>query len=280
MKRILVAGKGSYIGNYFKNYIESASSDFIVDELDTIGFDPETCEFDQIDTIVYVAGIAHIKETKENRDLYYKVNRDLTLEVAKKAKEQGVKQFVFLSTMSVYGMESGVITNDTKPAPKNSYGESKLQAEELLDSLNDESFKVVVLRPPMVYGKGCKGNFQTVLKIVDKIPVFPKINNRRSMIYIDNLCEFIKLCVEQERQGLYFPQNREYVNTSDMAKVIADEKGKKVFFSKVLGFGVCLLRPFVSMANKAFGNLTYEGTEKDDFSYCVVDETQSFKRSI
>ncbi len=221
MKKILIAGKGSYIGNCFKNYIEATSDKYLVEELDTCNFDTQNYSFIGVDIIVYVAGIAHIKETNENKNLYYEVNRDLTIKIAKLAKEQGVKQFIFLSSMSVYGMDSGVITPETTPTPKSFYGESKLQAEQMLSSLCDENFKIAVLRPPMVYGKNCKGNFQTVVKIVDKLPLFPKLKNKRSMIYIDNLCEFIKLCADEERNGLYSPQNKEYIETSKMAKIIA-----------------------------------------------------------
>lgn len=280
MKKIVIAGQGSYIGRSFKNYIEGLSDRYSVEEVDTYDWQGKNYDLHGVDTVVCVAGIAHIKETKENKNLYYKVNCDLVVQIAKQAKEQGVRQFIFLSSMSVYGKDTGVITPQTIPEPKSSYGDSKLKAEQMLSTLRDEQFNIAVLRPPMVYGKDCKGNFQTVVKIVDKLPVFPKVKNRRSMVYIDNLCSFIKLCVDEERDGLYFPQNREYVQTSNMAKIIAQEKNKTVFFSWILGCMVCCIRPFVSMAKKAFGSLIYEGTEKDDFSYCVIDETESFKKSI
>src|SRR5690606_7124221 len=109
--------------------------------------------------VIHVAGIAHVKETKENADLYYKVNRDLAFEVAKKAKNEGVKQFIFLSSMSVYGIETGIIKINTPTNPKTNYGRSKLEAEELISSIESDSFKVAILRPPMIYGKGCKGNY-------------------------------------------------------------------------------------------------------------------------
>ena len=280
MKKIVIAGKGSYIGNHIKHYLEDTADTYAIEELDTLHFDDQAYSFDGVDAVVCVAGIAHIKETAENRHWYYEVNRDLVVRLAKKAKADGVRQFVFLSSMSVYGKDSGVITPQTAPAPKSGYGDSKLQAEQQLDELQSDTFKIAVLRPPMVYGKDCKGNFQTVVKIVEKLPVFPQIRNQRSMVYIDNLCEFIKRCIDEERNGLYFPQNKAYVQTSAMAKIIAKEKHKKVFFSRILGFGVWCIRPFISMANKAFGSLIYEGTEQDDFSYCVVDEADSFKQSL
>ncbi len=280
MKKVLIAGKGSYIGECFKQHLAKAGDAYAVEELDTFGFDSAAHDFKAFDAVVCVAGIAHIKETEDNKALYYTVNRDLVVDIAKKAKADGVRHFVFLSSMSVYGKENGVITPDTLPTPKTHYGISKLQAEEQLSALCDDNFKIAVLRPPMVYGKNCRGNFQTVVKIIDKLPVFPLVKNERSMVYIDNLCEFMKLCVDEQKEGVFFPQNKQYVVTSQMARAIAQEKNKKVFFSRLLGLAVYLIRPFVSMANKAFGSLVYEGTEKDDFSYCIVDERESFKNSI
>ena len=264
----------------FKQYIKEHSNDYYAEELDTIDYDDSKHDFSDFDTIVYVAGIAHIKETKSNAHLYYDINRDLTARIAEKAKNEGVRHFIFLSSMSVYGMETGVITPTTIPSPKNSYGKSKLQAEELLTSLSDNSFKITIVRPPMVYGKNCKGNFQTVVKLVNKLPVFPKVNNIRSMIHIDNLCNFIKMCVDESKTGIFCPQNKEYVNTSTMAKAIASHKNKKLFLSRLLGCAVFVFRPFSSMLKKAFGNLTYKDFESDDFSYCIIDQASSFEKSI
>ena len=182
--------------------------------------------------------------------------------------------------MSVYGKISGIITPDTVPAPKNNYGKSKLQAEELLTSLHDKNFKITIIRPPMVYGKDCKGNFQTVIKLVDKIPIFPKIDNMRSMIHIDNLCNFIKICIDKSKPGVFCPQNEEYVNTTTMASIIATKKNKKLLLSGLFGVVVFIMRPFVPLVNKAFGNLVYRNMENDDSSYCIVDQITSFKKSV
>ena len=236
--------------------------------------------FAEYDVVFHVAGIAHQKETSENSELYYKVNRDLAIETATKAKAEGVKQFIFLSSMSVYGMETGVITRDTVPTPKSNYGKSKLQAEEGIASLSDDSFTVTVIRPPMVYGRGCKGNFQSVVKIVMKSPVFPRIKNERSMIYIDNLNAFVKLCIDRQPRGVFFPQNREYVTTVDMAKGISAALNKKRYFSVLLGCGVFMMRPFVSAAKKGFGTLIYKDMEDFNFEYSVVSNDDSFKNSI
>lgn len=170
---------------------------------------------------------------KRDKDLYFRVNRDLAYEVAKKAKKEGVSQFIFLSSMSVYGMETGVITRDTVPQPKSLYGKSKLEAEKLIEHLNDQTYKVAILRPPMVYGKGCKGNYPKLAKLAKITPLFPDIDNKRSMIYVDNLSKFLKVIIDDNQSGLFFPQNNEYVKTSELVKLIAKYNNKKIRLTKL-----------------------------------------------
>ena len=279
MKKILITGSGSYIGRSFESFMKDFSDEYVIDTVDMQS--PAWIEFDfsGYDTVFHVAGIAHRKENKDNAHLYYEVNRDLAIETAKKAKESGVSQFIFLSSMSVYGMESGVITRDTVPSPKSNYGRSKLEAEEGMAELADDGFKVCILRPPMVYGKGCLGNFGTVIRLVRKLPLFPRVNNRRSMIYIDNLSRFVKMCIDRELDGLYFPQNREYMNTTEMALWIAEKLGKKCRRSRLLGLCVRIVMPFVGMAKKAFGSLVYENCEDLGYEYATVDLKESVMRS-
>lgn len=280
MKKILIAGENSYIGNSFKNYIADFQSNYIVNTINTHNFKSNAFDFSQYDTVLCVCGMAHQKETSQNKSLYYKVNRDLVFEIAKKAKQDGVKQFIFLSSMSVFGKSTGEITPDTKPIPKSNYGKSKLEAEELLITLDCDNFKVLILRPPIVYGKNCKGNFQNVLKLLKFSPVFPKIKNKRSMIYIENLCEFIRISVDENKHGVYYPQNKEYVSTSNMAYILSKELNQKIYFSRTLGLAIFIIKPFINIANKAFGNLIYKGTERDDFKYCIVSKNDSFKKSV
>ena len=258
MKKILITGANSYIGTSFEKYIkDNYSEDYTVDTVDMIDGSWREKSFKGYDVVFHVAGIAHQKETKENAHLYYEINRDLAIEVAKKAKKDGIKQFIFLSSMSVYGMDTGIITRDTKPKPKTNYGKSKLQAEEQIVELRDESFKICVLRPPMVYGDGCKGNYQSIVKLVKKFPIFPRINNKRSLVHIDNLVAFVKTAVDQELDGLYFPQDKECVRTIDLAKQIAKQENKKIYFSFLLGFVVIVLKPLSRKLKKAFGSLVY-----------------------
>lgn len=259
MKKVLITGANSYIGTSFEKYIkENYPDDFEIDTVDMIDGSWRDMAFSEYDVVFHVAGIAHQKETKQNAHQYFEINRDLAGEVAKKSKQDGVQQFIFLSSMSVYGLDTGVITKSTKPNPKTNYGKSKLQAEELINKLRSEDFKVCVLRPPMVYGKGCKGNYQTIVKIVKRFPVFPKVNNKRSLVSIDTLVCFVKDAVDQEYDGLFFPQNKEYVKTIDLAKDIAEQENKSLYFSYILGFAVVLFRPFIKSLKKAFGSLIYK----------------------
>ena len=263
MKRILITGQNSYIGTSFENYVKANyPEEYSIDTLDMIDGSWREKSFSGYDVVFHVAGIAHQKETAENKDLYYKVNRDLAIETAEKAKIEGVGQFLFLSSMSVYGKESGIIKIDTELNPKSHYGKSKQQAEEKISALQSKSFFVALIRPPMVYGKGCKGNFQTIVKIVKKLPVFPKVSNSRSMIHIDALCTFVKNTIDRNASGVFIPQNSEYMNTSEMAKAIAEKIGKKIYLSRMLGLFVKFMSPFVPAAKKAFGTLVYEKGEE------------------
>ena len=269
MKKILITGANSYIGTSFENYMKRWPDQYLVETIDMIDGSWRKKSFSGYDIIFHVAGIAHQKETKENAHLYYEINRDLAVEVAKKAKKENVKQFIFLSSMSVYGLDVGVITKETLPNPKTNYGKSKLQAEKQIAELSDNSFRVCVLRPPMVYGDGCKGNYQSVVNLVKKFPVFPRVNNQRSLIHIDNLVSFVKKTIDKELDGLFFPQNKEYIRTIDLALNIAKQENKKIYFSFLLGFFVIIFRPFIGKLKKAFGNLIYQNTDDFGFDYCI-----------
>ena len=256
MKKVLITGAGSYIGEKVKEYLMQWPENYSVDMKDTMGWEPQTFDFEGFDVVFNVAGIAHIKETDENRHLYYDVNRDLVIRMAAKAKAGGVKQFILLSTMSVYGLTVGKITKSTKPNPVNSYGKSKIEADEAIERMVDDNFKFCCLRPPMVYGKGCKGNYQSLRSFALKSPIFPDYKNKRSMIYIGNLCEFVKDAIDQEKSGLFFPQNGEYTNTSEMVRAIAEAHGKKIRLTKAFNWAVKICG--LNVVKKVFGDLVYE----------------------
>lgn len=277
MKKILITGANSYIGTSFEKYMAQWPEKYQVDTVDMIDGTWREKDFSGYDTVFHVAGIAHQKETQENAELYYKINRDLAFDTAVKAKTDGVKQFIFLSSMSVYGLETGVITKETVPTPKSNYGKSKLQAEELLNGLADETFKVAILRPPMVYGKGCKGNYRTLSKLACKLPIFPAVKNERSMLYIDNLSEFVQLMIENEEKGIFWPQNTEYSNTTDLVKMIARVHGKKIAIIPGFAWLLKIFGCFSGIVNKAFGDLIYEQSLSE---YRVEYRLISLEKSI
>ena len=258
-KKILITGKNSYIGENIKDYLSNQPDYYDIEIIETKGLKPFVDLFLGYDVVINVAGIAHIKETDENRKLYYEINRDLSIDIAKNAKGAGVKQYVLLSSMSVYGLVTGHITKDTVPHPINAYGDSKLQADNIISNMEDDSFKVVIVRPPMVYGKGCKGNYQTLRKFAVKSPVFPDCKNERSMIYIGNLCEFMKCVIDREDFGLFFPQNREYVRTSDMVRTVARQHNKTIIMPRLFNIAIKVIP--LTLVKKVFGSLTYEKTE-------------------
>ena len=258
MKKLLITGAGSYIGTSFEKYLKDFGDEYSVDTVDMVDGSWREKSFSGYDAIFHVAGIAHIKETKDNAHIYYEVNRDLVKDVVEKAKSDNVKQFVFLSSMSVYGLTKGRITEKTKLNPNTNYGKSKFEAENLIAPLQDEKFNVVILRPPMIYGKDCKGNYRTLRKFALKLKFFPYVRNERSMLYVENLCEFVKLMIDNNERGVFFPQNDEYTNTSEMVKTIAAVHGRKVRLVKGFGWALKFLGLFTKLVNKAFGSLTYD----------------------
>lgn len=272
MKKILITGAESYIGSSVEKWLnqQQFAGMYQVDTVDMRGHGWREKNFSGYDTVLHVAGIAHAdigKVTEEQKKLYYGVNCDLAVETAEKSKKEGVKQFIYMSSMIVYGegtsiRKKRVITKETKPSPSSVYGDSKWKAEQSLMPFSDGNFHVAVLRPPMVYGEGCKGNYQMLKKIALNVLVFPDFPNERSMCSIRNLCEFIRKLVDSGRGGVYVPQNREYVRTAEMIRQIANKHGKRVYLIKEFNWVVVFLSYIPgrtkALINKAFGSLVYE----------------------
>ena len=207
------------------------------------------------------------KASREDRRLYYRVNTDLAIECASKAKAEGVGQFIFMSSIIVYGESAGigrrkVITEDTPLSPANFYGDSKARAEEGLRGRRSDSFRVVVLRPPMIYGPGSKGNYPILSMLARKLPAFPDIRNERSMLYVGNLCRFVSLMILNSEDGVFFPQNAEYVETSRMVRAIAGAHGRRILLTRALNLPMKALGRLGGkaggMVDKAFGSIVYE----------------------
>lgn len=269
-KKILITGTKSFIGTSLERWLNKNSNRYTVDTIDLKNKSWRNVPLGKYDVVFHVAGIAHMKETKGNVNLYYKINRDLAIEVAKKAKFEGVKQFIFLSSMSVYGIEKGLIDENTIPSPVTHYGKSKLQAERIISELRSTNFKVAIIRPPMVYGIGCKGNYPKLANVAKMSPIFPRVHNNRSMIHIDNFCEFIRLVVDDNSEGLFFPQNEEYICTTEMVKLISKIYKRKIWFTKL--FNPLLRIINTNTTNKLFGDLVYKKSlSAYKENYCIND---------
>ena len=285
MRNVLVTGAGSYVGESVRRYILSTSSDFEIDAVDTMNDAWKEADFSKYDVVYHVAGIAHVNADPKMEALYYKVNRDLTVEVARAAKAAGVKQFIFMSSQIVFhesqSLKTEVLTADTKENPNGFYGDSKLQAEKGLHELECDAFKVCILRPPMIYGPNSKGNFPRLVKLAQKTPLFPAWHNKRSMLYIDNLAEFVKQAILRELSGTFYPQNRELADTVEIIRYFAKANGHKVWITSLLNPFVWLGSFILQPINKMFATYYYDPEmSKVDFDYQLVSFEESLKQMV
>lgn len=277
MKKIAVFGKSSYLGTSFAEYIADRDG-YSIEKIDSRNDKWKEIDFGQYDVVYFTAGIAHVNMKTTDPELYYSVNRDLPIAVAKKAKEQGLRQFVFLSSIYVFGLEGTVgkecnITENTPKGTRFAYGVSKAQADEKLLELNDDKFHVVILRPPMIYGKNSKGNFPRLDSLASKVGVFPNFKNERSMIYVKNLDEFVKKCIDENVNGVFYPQNKDYVSTSELYYLLREVKGKKTWKTKLFNPLIKILGNKIGVLRKLFGNMTVDKklSETFGFEYCLYD---------
>lgn len=285
--KVLITGAKSYVGESFHDYCLIHYPNIEIATIDMKNSSWREEDFSGFDTIFHVAGIAHadIGEISEaEKAKYYTLNTVLAIETAKKAKENGVKQFIFMSSMIVYGGKE-YIDEHTIPAPENFYGDSKWQADKGVRKLANDKFAVAVLRSPMIYGKGAKGNYPMLAKIAKKTPVFPDTGNKRSMIYIENLCEFVALLTLSGEGGLYFPQNAAYTNTFCMVKNIGSTARKKVVGTRILRLPVKLAMKVPGkigrQAEKAFGSSYYDQklSRYKGLDYQLVGMDESIRRT-
>ncbi|GGF58943.1 UDP-glucose 4-epimerase [Paenibacillus albidus] len=285
-KKILITGKGSYIGTSFINWVKQWPEQYEVEELSVRGEAWKEHDFSQYKAIIHVAAVVHKKEKPENEQLYFRVNKDLAISIAKKAQQDGVGQFLFMSSMSVYGLE-GLIGQDTviydytECKPTSFYGKSKLAAEEEILKMDCEEFKIAIIRAPMIYGYNCPGNYTRLRKIALKSPLFPSIENKRSMIFIDNLSEFIRWLLLSRKNGIFFPQNKEYISTVELVKLVSSINNRRLLFSKFFAIPIKLLGNQFDITKKIFGNLKYDLriSLHDEYNYSLANLKDSIQKS-
>lgn len=282
MKRVLITGAGSYIGTKVENWLKKYPKEFQVDAVDTIDGHWKKADFSKYDVVYNVAGIAHVKAAAGEGPLYYAINRDMVIDIAKAAKEAGVKQFIHMSSMIVYKevktLDGKQIHKDTVPMPNGFYGDSKLQGEKGIKKLDCPTFKVCILRPPMIYGSGCKGNFPRLAWLGVKVPVFPAWHNKRSMLFVDNLCEFVRQAILHECQGTYYPQNKEYADTVEIVRYFAEKYNHRIWITPIFNWVIALFGNHVRALGKMFSNSTYDmEMSRYDFDYHVKSLKDSFE---
>ena len=282
MKRVLITGAGSYIGTRVEEWLKRSPELFEVDAVDTLNDNWKKADFSKYDVVYNVAGIAHVKAKKSEAPLYYAVNRDMVIEIAKAAKAAGVKQFIHMSSMIVYKevktLAGKRITADTQPVPNGFYGDSKLQGENGIRQLESPFFYVCIMRPPMIYGPGCRGNFPKLVWLATKAPVFPAWHNKRSMLYIDNLCEFVKQVILHNVRGEVFPQNAVYADIVEIIRFYAKKYGHKVWVTKLFNPLIWMTGNIIRPVGKMFSDSTYDmEMSKYDFEYQIVGLEESYE---
>lgn len=286
-KRILITGENGYIGTHIKEWLSDCEEPYDVTTLNLRTDEWKDISFKDVDVIIHTAGIVHSSEITD-WDIYKKVNVDLTFALAQKAKNEGVNQLIFMSTMAVYGkgkrLSQNIIDEKTEICPTGFYGKSKYIAEQKILPLQSENFKVVIVRPPNVYGKNCKGGYITGFKSVAlKLPAlpyaYPKI--KQSTLYIDNLCELVRLIIENGETGLFMPQDKMAVSAVELLTAIIESMGKKISKSRLLGLGIYLLS-FLPIVKKAYGGVAYSEkmTAYYDNRYVVVGFKEGIRRTL
>lgn len=277
MKRILIYGKGSYIGEHYREGLEKEGHS--VEMIDSMIYKPGDFSVSGFDVVVNVVGIAHIRITPDMEPLFYKINTDYAVELARLSKEQGVGQYLYMSSMNVYGDTSERIYTREQENPRNFYGKSKWLADQRIHEMEDGSFRVASIRPPVVYGKGCKGNFNQLEKIAMLSPVFPGFENIRSMIFIDNLTNLVCQIIENGDGGYFHPQNASHISTIQAIVEIRKARGKKTLLIPGLGWAVRLMMKVSHRAERAFSDDYYdlEFSRYRDNSYCPVSFPDSIK---
>ena len=286
-KKVILVGIGGYIGGKFTEYINNHYPGWQIDAVDSMNRKWAEAELSGYDAVYNVSGLAHANARQGSEELYYQVNGQLPIDVAIKAKEEGVPLFVQMSSQIVYGDmsrlgEEKMITAETVPSEPTVYGKSKMMAERGLMALVDDNFQVAIMRPPLIYSEFARDNFPRLVKFAKKMPIFPKLENKQSMVYVDNLCELIKLIIENNKGGMYYPQQECYIETSKIVADIARAVGNKMWQTRIFNPALRLLSkiPKLGFIHKAFGSITYDMKMSNHFDgkYRVVSYEESIRR--
>jgi len=205
------------------------------------------------DVIIHLAGIAH--SPKASYEDYQRDNVLLTLQLANQAVKAKIKRFIFVSTINVYGhsTQGNVFCTKDSPNPESNYAKSKLEAEEGLTKLAKETgLEVVIIRSTLVYGPSVPGNFDLLIKLVNKYPVLPfgLVNNKRGFVAVQNLVDLIFLCAKHPKAvgQIFIASDCKMVSIKELTNSIANSFGRKRI---QLPIPVCLMQFFSKLIGKS-----------------------------
>lgn len=256
---IVLTGANGFIGNYF---LRRYGNVHIIHPFSFLANDLETLELQGIDAVIHLSALVH-QMGGASPDEYQRINVHQTLDLARKAKLAGVPHFIFMSTVKVYGEENDTPYTETSLCrPIDDYGKSKFRAEQELLALEDASFKISIIRTPIVYGHGVKANIRNLLSLVRISPFLPfgKIQNRRSMVYIGNLCHLVNEIVLQGQNGIFLAADDTPLSTSDFIKIISNKLHKKLYLVRIPFFATALKTLKPSFYQRLYGNLELDNT--------------------
>jgi nucleoside-diphosphate-sugar epimerase len=233
MTKILITGSQSFVGTNFRNHSKFNE----IDEVALFNYEPGKINFSEYDVILHLVAIVHQKATIPEAE-YFRVNRDLTLQIAREAKQAGVRQFIFLSTVKVYGAfrtNSDPWNESSACFPEDAYGRSKYEAEKALRALNDDLFTVSIIRTPLVYGEGVRANMASLVKLVKQSIILPfkGIHNKRNYTSAENLVAFIDRIIEEKIPGVFIAMDRKAISTTELVKMISENLDKKTILFKM-----------------------------------------------
>ncbi|MGD6770201.1 NAD-dependent epimerase/dehydratase family protein [Staphylococcus arlettae] len=280
-KHILITGSSGYVGSHLADNLEQLGNK--VSRLNVKNTLWKELDFKQYDAIIHTAALVHNNDPNAQLAEYFRVNMHLTFNLAMEAKKCGVKHFVFMSTMAVFGEDGKIgemveLTNPTNLKPVTNYGISKAKAEAKIREIADDNFKVAIIRPPMIYGVGSPGNFTKLIKVAKRLPIIPNLSNARSALYIKHLEQFVNEIIKHEMTGIYHPKDKFEFNTTKVVTEIRKNEHKNTFLLPIPKAMYPILNKF-RVISKIYGNLVYAKSLYAHESKVAIDN-QKFETII
>ena len=258
MKTILLTGVNGFIGNYL---IHKYAHDYCIRTFSFLNNNFVNLDLQNTTAVIHLAALVH-QMNGASEEEYNTINVNQTIDLAIKAKKSAVKHFIFMSTVKVYGEETQIAyTEKTICIPQDEYGKSKLKAEQKLQELESEDFKVSIIRTPIVYGYGVKANIKNLISLVNKTPILPfkNIKNQRSIVYIGNLCHLIDTLIEKQKSGVFLASDDTPLSTTQLIQLIAKELDKKIYLIQIPFF-----ESLLKLLKPSFHKRLYESLEVDN----------------